>query len=291
MKIAGLIIAGLLLLLAILARVAWRSPPFYRDPPRIAPAAPIMTRAEYDQVFAEHPRPYVVPIEAAGGAVLLYGASHTKDPGDPQIGDVQRRWEAFRPTVALVEGRLGFLLPGFMDPVRHYGEMGAVNALARKDGIAVYSWEPPREVEIGRLLEAFPPERVALFYVLRPYFSNLRHGRPDDPEGFVEEFRRKRTAYPGLENTLQSVAQIDTVWKRDFAGLPDWRDTSDAYGLPGYLGEISDVSNAIRDEHLLNVVIDLVRHGERVFAIMGSSHSVKVERALRATLENSSEPR
>jgi hypothetical protein len=39
--------------------------------------------------------------------------------------------------VALVEGRLGFLLPGFMDPVAAYGETGAVAALARADGLPV----------------------------------------------------------------------------------------------------------------------------------------------------------
>ena len=285
LRVVALVAAGFLLLLALVAVWAWRSPPFYT---RVAPgplAAPIMTMEEYSKVSAEHPRPYVVEIESADGAVLVYGASHTRNPRDPQIADIRRRWDAFRPTVALVEGRLGFLLPGIMDPVRQYGEMGAVNDLARRSGVRVYSWEPPREVEFARMLERFPAKRVALFYVLRPYFSNLRHGRPADPDAYVEEYRRKRTAYPGLTNTLWNVADIDSIWKQDFPGLPDWRDTSDEYGLPGYLGGISAASNGVRDEHLVNVLLDLAGHGARVFAITGSSHSVKVEAALRATLE------
>lgn len=275
----------MILLVMFLAISIWRSPPFYTDSTPRALAAPIMTMAEYGEVSDEHPRPYMVNIQSSNGAVLLYGASHTKDPSDPQIADIRRRWQAFKPTVALVEGRLGFLFPVLMDPVRHFGEMGAVNALARSDGIPVYSWEPLREVEIARMLEEFPAERVALFYVLRPYFSNLRHGRPDDPDSFVEEYRRKRTNYPGLENTLENVEQIDAIWQRDFAGLPDWRNTTGEYGLPGYLDEMSGRSNAFRDEHLVNVMIDLVEQGARVFAISGSSHSVKVEAALRAALE------
>jgi hypothetical protein len=171
-----------------------------------------------------------------------------------------------------------------MDPVEEYGEMGAVAARARAGRLPLYSWEPRREWEIGRMLDSFPPGRVALFYVLRPYFSNLRFGRPEDPEGFVEEYRRKRTRYPGLEGTLPSMAAIDSIWARDFAGLPDWRETSDAYGLPGYLDELSARSNALRDEHLAAVIVDLVRRGERVFAAAGSSHAVKLDAALRAAL-------
>lgn len=263
--------------------VAWRSPPHYDAPP-VALPVPILTMTEYDQVFETHARPYIVKVEAGGGGALLFGASHTRDPDDPQLAAIEREWRAFGPSVALVESRLGFLFAGLMHPVTEYGEMGAVAALARAGGLPLYTWEPRREWEIGRMLDSFPAERVALFYVLRPYFSNYRFGPPDDPDGFVEEFRSERTRYPGLENTLPSLATIDSIWQRDFAGLPDWRKTSDAHGLPGYLAELSARSNAIRDEHLAAAIVDLVRRGERVFAAAGSSHAVKLDAALRAAL-------
>lgn len=282
MKLAMWIGAGVVLLVGLLAVSIWRSPPFYTDFISTEPVAPIMTMAEYGEVFETHARPYVVNIESSKGAVLVYGSRHTKDPDDPQIADIGKRWQAFEPSVALVEGRLGFFIPVIMNPVRRFAEMGALNALARSDGIPVYSWEPPRELEIASVLEDFPPEQVALSYVLRPYFGNLRFGRPDDPDAFVEEYRQKRTKYPGLEGTLESIGEIDSVWQRDFAGLPDWRDTSDEYGLPGYLAEIA--TSLFRDEHLVNVIIDLVDRGERVFVVAGESHSVKVERALQAAL-------
>lgn len=284
MRLAMWIGAGVVILMAFFAIIVWRSPPFYTDFQPGQRLAPIMTMAEYGEVFETHVRPYVVDIESSRGAVLVYGTRHTKDPADPQIADIAKRWGEFQPSVALVEGRLGFFIPVLMDPVRRFAEMGAVNALARREGIRVYTWEPTREVEIASMLEDFSPEQVALSYVLRPYFGNLRFGRPDDPDAFVEEFRRKRTKYPGLENTLESVAHIDAIWRRDFGGLPDWRDTSDEYGLPGYLGEIA--TNLVRDEHLVRVIIDLVNSGERVFVAAGESHSVKVEQALRAALHS-----
>ena len=278
---AALAIVGLVGLIWL---VAWRSPPFYRAPAARLPV-PILTMAQYDSLSETHARPYLVRAENGSGALLLFGASHTRDPADPQLVRLSREWAAFHPTTALVEGRLGFLFPHLMDPVESYGEMGAVAALARAAGVPLHTWEPEREWEVARMLDSFPAQRVALFYVLRPYFSQLRFGRPADPDGFVEEFRRKRTRYPGLEGTLPSMAAIDSVWTRDFAGLPDWRETSDAYGLPGYLDQLSARSNAIRDEHLAAVLLDLVRRGKRVFAVAGSSHAVKLDAALHAAME------
>jgi hypothetical protein len=132
--------------------------------------------------------------------------------------------------------------------------------------------------------QGFTAKEVALRVILGPYFSNLRHGRPDRPEAFVEEFRAERVKWVGLEDTFKSVDEIDAEWRMRFPDGPDWRDTSDEYGLPGFFAEMD--SNRARDEHFARVVIDLVRSGERVFAICGSSHAVKLERPLRETLRS-----
>jgi len=278
-------LAACLLALGLLAwGFVWRSPPYYTEYGTIDLPVPILTTEQYKEVSDKHARPYVVQLATASGALVLYGASHTKDPNDHQIGDLRQRWAEFRPSVALVEGRLGFLVEGFSDPVRKFGERGLVFAMARKQGVKVYTWEPQIEREVAQVLQWHAKERVALFYILRPYFSNLRHGRPTDPDGVVEGYRRKRTRWPGLENTFGSVAEVDAIWQRDFNGVKDWRDTSDEYGLPGYLNDVWKTSNAARDEHFARVIIDLVRKNERVFAVCGSSHAVKLEPALRAAL-------
>jgi hypothetical protein len=262
--------------------VIWYSPSYYKNYGKIDLPVPIMTHEEYLAVINTHPRPCIVQYETSeGGGVLIFGATHTQNPDDPQIESIKRYWNNFRPTVALCEGRLGFLISWFSDPVKNYGESGLVYHLAKKNDVEVYTWEPPRELEISAMLEEFPKEHVALFYVLRPYFSNLRFGKPDNPDKFVEEFRKKRTRYKGLENTLKSIATIDSIWQVDFKGLKDWRDTSDEYGLPGYLKDISAKSNLFRDEHFIRTIIDLVKKGERVFAVSGSSHAVKLDPALK----------
>ena len=275
------IISGLSL--AFVSTLFWRSPDYYTDYDLINLDSPILTDEEYGALVDTHPRPYIVEIEhRTGSAFLLYGSEHTQDPNDPEILDIQTRWNNFQPTVALVERRLGFFVQGLQNPVQEYGEMGWVFSLARKDGVHVYTWEAPREREIRYVLEEFSKEQVALFYILRPYFSNYRYGKPDDPDAVAAGYIRERRNYPGIENTISSIEEIDAIWKRDFPNEADWRDTSDHFGLPGYLGEIAARSNEARDGHFVRVIIDLVRNEERVFAIAGSSHAVKLEPALLA---------
>jgi len=281
------VLLAISVLLAFASTLFWRSPDYYSEYGTIELAAPLFTSEEYGALVDTHPRPYIVEIETQdGGALLFYGSEHTQDPNDPQIADIQTRWNNFQPTLALVESRLGFFVQGFQNPVQEYGEMGWAFSLARKDKVQIYTWEIPREREIQYALEEYPKEQVALFYILRPYFSNFRFGKPENPDAVAEGYIRERIDYPGIENVIGSVEQIDAIWERDFPDEADWRDTSDLFGLPGYLGEIAARTNEARDEHFVRVIIDLVQKGERVFAIAGSSHAVKLEPALWAAFPN-----
>ena len=278
-----IVIFAIAALVAFASTLFWRSPDYYTDYGNIELITPLLTNEEYSSLVDTHPRPYIVEIESQNdGALLLYGSEHTQDPNDPQIADIQTRWDNFHPTIALVESHLGFFIEGFQNPVEKYGEMGWVFFLARKGNISTYTWKMPRELEIQYVLEKYPKEQVALFYILRPYFSNFRYGKPDEPDAVVVGYINERRDYPGIENVITSVEQIDAIWQRDFSNESDWRNTSDQFGLPGYLGEIASRSNQARDEHFVRVIIDLLQKGERVFAIAGSSHAVKLEPALKA---------
>jgi hypothetical protein len=85
-----------------------------------------------------------------------------------------------------------------------------------------------------------------------------------------------------VDGTVESVADIDGLWKRDVASQPDWRDVSDEQPLPGYLSEIADDANDARNRYLLRVTHALSARGERVFVIAGSSHAVSLEPAMSA---------
>lgn len=260
---------------------AWRKVPEYiPDGTAILPQ-PIMSSEEYGSLINSHPRPYIFRIKIAnGGGVLIFGAEHTKDPNDPQIARIQEEWTSFNPSVALVESRLGIMFPGWMDPVETFSEPGKVHALAREDGIPTYTWEPPIDIMMERLLaQPFTQEQIALRMVLGPAFSARRFGTSEDSEVIVKESLQDKKDWHGIGGVFSSIEDVDAAWADYFPDGPDWRDVSDQYGLPGFLGEIE--TNLPRDEHFIQVIIELVEQGERVFAIAGVSHAVKIEPALQ----------
>ncbi len=155
-----------------------------------------------------------------------------------------------------------------------------MHALARRDGVALYSLEPDYETEVADLLVDWSAEQVALYFTMRVYWSEAG-GQPDDD--LAEHLLAKRTAVAGLEGALGSAADIDRVWQRDFPELADWRGLR---GMPAdsYLREIDLASRRVRGRHMMRTLIDLVRQGERVFAVVGSGHVIRQEWALRAAL-------
>jgi hypothetical protein len=224
---------------------------------------------------ADHRKPYIIEQKN----LVIFGAEHTRDRKDSQVKMIKDRWERLQPTIALVEGRLGFLLPMFMNPVENLGEGGKVKELADSDNVPVYNWDLSKDELAIRMQGKFSKEQIALSQILNPYFSNMRFGKPANPESFVEPYI-KRAANVGMQDEIKTVADVDRIWKKYFPSV-DWRNVTDEYGLPGYLGEMMSVSNDLRNQQLIDVVKELTAKGERVFVICGSSHAVCVEPAFK----------
>ena len=144
----------------------------------------------------------------------------------------------------------------------------------------MFSLEPSYQDEVAALLKKWSPELVALFFTTRVYWSEAG-GSPR--QKLAEHLRAKRTNVQGLRNALASVADIDRVWRRDFPSQPDWCGLK-AEPEGTYLSEIGDDSRQIRGEHMARILIDLVRSGERVFAVVGSGHVIRLEWIFRSAL-------
>lgn len=257
-----------LIILGIIYLVAWKSPRYYKVT-TIQPQHTIIPFAAYD---ANHVRPFIIH----DSSFIIFGAEHTKDPENVEIEMMERQWKKFKPTVALVEGRLNFLLPGFMDPVKTLGEGGKLKELASKEGIEIYNWDLSKDELAKQLTKHFHAEQVALYQILNPYFSNLRFGKPSDPEDFVNSYLH-RADYVGLKQQFKSVNDLDLAWKKYFPSGPDWRNVSDETALPGYLNTMMASANDLRNQQLVSAVKELVIKGHRVFLLCGSSHAVCVK--------------
>lgn len=273
MKKALKIIGGLLALAVVVCGtiflVAWKSPKYYtvKD---YHTAGPYIPFSRYD---ANHPRPYVVEEDS----VLIFGTEHTRDPHHPQIHSMEAAWHHFRPTVALVEGRLGFLLPRLMDPVKELGEGGKLKELANSDDVPLFNWDLSKEELARGLQKKFTAEQIALSQILNPYFSNLRFGRPANPANYLQ---LDRAYYVGLQDSIKTVEDVDRVWKKHFPTI-DWRDVSDEQPLPGFLADIMTATNDLRNQQLIAAVRELTAKGEKVFVVCGSSHAVCVAPAFQ----------
>ena len=269
LKIAGWLLFISIFLCGITYFIAWKSPEYYTVSTTAADS--IIPFADYERLI-NHQRPYIV---TATNKYCIFGAEHTRDPYFFEIAILEQEWKTLNPTIALVEGRLGFLISGLMDPVKKLGEGGKVKALAQKNDVPLYNWDLSMETLAQQLMPKFKPEQIALAQILYPYFGQLRFGKPDSPEKYIEQYY-KRAKYVRQENDISNAEDIDRLWKKYFPKDEDWRNTSDQNGLPGYLNEMAAVINDLRNRQLVSAVKELSARGERVFLHCGSSHAVCV---------------
>ncbi len=267
-------------------KVLWVLAPYYEVESFVDLEVPIMDMNAYDSIINTHRRPYIYNLKTQeGGEVFVVGINHTKDVANPQLDSLRKTWEQANPDVALVEGRVGNLITWFQDPIKELGEGGLVTYLANKNKVDLYSWEPPREKEIELLLQDFPADQLAMFYTFRPYFSNMRYGKPSDPEKALQDYLNSRTDYKHLKGIFTSWEQLDQKWQQDFPGI-EWRDYPSGRGFPdGYLHDIWNRSNLARDEYMIQIILELVKNEKKVFVTMGASHAPRIEATLTKAIE------
>lgn len=294
MKIAKKIILGsVLTLLAFVFTVAammyrGHSPgsPVYTETPSVK--AIVLTSRfrnwdEHDSIVEKFAlgNPYVLELSLGKGSLVFFGAHHTRDPKDPQMAQIERHWKSFKPTVALHEGRQrNFYDVPVLEPLKGLTEVEKLHNLATREGVKIYTLEPAFEDEVAALLKTWSPEEVATYFVLRGYWSEAQGEVRED---IAKELIGKRTDVNGLRGSLKTTADIDRVWKTAYPNAGDWRTTKGEPG-DGYLAAMSDASRVVRGEHMARILIDLVRKGERVFAVVGSGHVIRSEWMLREAL-------
>ena len=291
------VLFGLWILAAVALGVAylthgWKRLDTLPTPDRSEPLSAFRPYAEHAAALGDGGFPYVLRLDPVpgGGAVLFFGARHTKDPDDPQIARIEELWDDFHPTVALCESRLGLYIGGLRGGVAMFGEVGAPYALARRDEVPVHSLEPDWETEIAVVRERFSLQEVAAFYFLRRFQSERGDRRGAEADGVGQSVFADRMAQPGLEGAFASIEEFDRWWADTLADeLGDWRSLPERAMWPTDEGEallnrLALASNRARDEHLTRLLVDLARRGERVFVVCGGSHALTIEPPLRAAL-------
>lgn len=280
-----------LVLLAALLGVAWSLAWF--APPGFAPGAGVVVRgtpADHDSRVGLLGRdsPYVLHVVPGGdgprGELIYFGSLHSKNPDHAQLSELRRVWDRFGPTVALVEGRMGFFVGTARQGVGVFGEGAAVYSLAERDGVPLYTLEPPLEIETAALRECGDDTQVALFRVMNGYISARRGGPVSDFK--VGRLLRKRAS--PLTDALPDLAALDAYFASQFPESPDWREIPEqaTWPSPGgtWMNAMARRANSVRDDHFVRSLVELTRRGERVLAIAGRSHVVVWEPVLVESL-------
>jgi hypothetical protein len=217
----------------------------------------------------------------------MFGAQHTNDPSHPQLGEVERLWREFRPQVAFSEGGIRPAARSLDDAVTRFGEAGLLRLLADRDHVALRNLEPQEDEEAAVLAPQFQPGQVKLFYVLR----NISSGAPADGRSLEERRRaalesaRQRQRLSGPPNSLK---ELDAAAARLLPELMDWhsipRSWFDPTRAETFLNEIARRSSDYRNCYMIPLVVQAVREGKRVSVVVGGTHVVMQEEALRSAL-------
>jgi hypothetical protein len=246
----------------------------------------IMTWEEFAR---QRPRtPCVLRRHAGAGELLYYGARHTFRSDDPQIAEIERLWAVFQPTIAFSEGGIRPATANVPEAVRRYGEPGLVRLLADRHQVQIRSIEPPRDEEIVAMLSEWPPDRVKLYYFLRAMMGYRRevHDQPANEYAMRELEILNRT--PRIDGRPRIIEQIEAALATLNPPFADWRvvpeNLFDPTRSEAFTNEFSRKLSLFRDEHMLKNLVTSVLRGERVFAVVGSTHVIMQERALKAAL-------
>ena len=246
----------------------------------------IMTWEEYAK---QPPRtPCVLRFHAGAGELLYYGARHTSSPDDPQIADIERLWNDFRPTLAFSEGGIRPASASVEEAVRRYGEPGLIRVLADHHRVQIRSIESPQDEEISAMLREWPPDRVKLYYFLRAMMG-YQHGVHDQSARDYAMVQLKiLNQTRGIDGPPRTIEDVEAAIAKFSPPLADWRVVPESWFNPtrseAFTNEFSRKLGLFRDEHMLKNLVTAVRSGERVFAVVGSGHVIMQERALKAAL-------
>lgn len=232
----------------------------------------------------EHQNPYILEFKTHSGVLLFYGAAHTVDPQNPQVTDIENRWDGFQPTIAYNEGGNPPTFDDLGAAVRAYGEAGLVRFLAGRDEVPVATFEPPFDEEVTYLLKTYTPQQLKVFYALRQVTEERSRQASTTVDDRINSWLSRYLPEHGLNNSPNNVTELGAACKELFPELGDWHQVPEEWFGPRksghYTNKLAGDSGDFRNRYVFRLLVNRVKRGDRVFAVIGSSHVVVLEPAL-----------
>jgi hypothetical protein len=235
-------------------------------------------------------KPYVFEMHTTKGDLLYYGVFHTVDSKNPQIREIERNWEKFKPTVAFGEGGIWPLEQSKEEAIKQHGEQGLLRYLAARDNVVIKSIEPNNVQEALCLLRNFPPDRIKVFYVLRKAAVNRMMKKDPKDTTFVDHVLNNLSRLRDFKCRPNTLDEFEEMVSYFFPDLKDWRMVPCTWFCSAtsesdrWTSQMSRAVNDFRNKAMIRFLIREIKKGERVFAVVGRSHVVMQEPVLRSAL-------
>jgi hypothetical protein len=234
--------------------------------------------------------PYILNIYTAHGGLFYFGVSHSHDPESEQFSEIEAFWKQFQPEIAFNEGNT----PSVDNKTRNEaiqdgGDPGLVSYLAARDNVKVKSMDPTLTDEVAQLRNRFPSEQLKTFYILRQVPEYDRLPAPKlSLDQYLETWIDDLSKVPGLSGPPNSISELRSNFAKHFPDKGPYREAAATLVDPAATGtvfnEISRASSECRDRFMANLIVETVCDHKRVFAVVGGSHVVMQEPAIRKLL-------
>jgi hypothetical protein len=222
---------------------------------------------------------------ATDTTVTIMGAEHARDPAHEQFARIAKEFANARPTLALFEGPDRGVRDSADKTISETGESGYLRFLAQQAGIEARTLEPSPADQIRMLHAEYPADQVALFFVLREA-ARLR-----DREGKTGEaldaavaslLQKIRPLADSIDFALpfSDVAGLQAAAARYWPGR-DWRTLPSGWFSPTaddartggvFTGAINKADSRNRDRHMVRLISEATKAGERPFVVVGRNH-------------------
>ena len=254
-KVIFLSVIGMFIIVVTAYLVSWKRPEYFLNvEENTNPNNFVNTSIQSDPYYRERDN------------LIVFNSADTRNPEDLPVKQLEEKWNSLKPDIVLIEGTLGFFIPGLMNPVKKFGISGMAYQLAAENNIKVYTYALPVEKIIEKLLKKFPPEQIAVSLALHSYNENAKYVKSNSNDEFIREYISK-LRYSDIYVNVKSARDIDRIWERDFSKMKSWRSMET---LPGYIGDIAREINTIKKKHLLCLIDHFTGLNKKVLVVNNS---------------------
>lgn len=258
-------------------------PPLARLIKALAYSLMLLSFTTYSSDTPYKPKSNTWVLHSAEKKLLLLGVTHSYDANHLQFSDIESMYQAFKPTLILLEGGHWPTVETRKAAIDCCGEMGFLQFLAQQDQVKVSTWEGNSEDEAKFVLEKHPMEQLKLFYALRQLPQILRANNKQQgvdkinhllsEDGMIaQEYKLHGKPQNGNEiNQLLAQISNNTVTIDDFSSAAKF-DNMLKHPSFKSLAEIKNRVNLHRDTSAINQLDKARDANEKVLLIMGKLH-------------------